>query len=352
MGRKLAEQSGWDAFSIGTYMSESSKAGIVRNYITKFPNTPNLTLAKKIYAENSKTFKDVEDARSMIRKKKGQSGETERKRVKDKSQFAKAGKLNPFKLPESYGVPRLPFKLPLSCNNILCISDLHCPYHDIAALTAALQYGVDNEINCVLINGDLIDFFMLSRFEKTPHKRSVAEEFDTTRAVLKVIRDTFPNALIYYLKGNHCERYEKWLYVKAPEIFDVPEFQLSVLLRLNEFKITMLEDVIVVKAGKLNISHGHHVIKGVFSPVNSARGAYTKVKSSILIGHCHQVSNHTEKDLEGNLASCWSQGALCLLQPDYDPLNTKHSHGFAHIRTQPNGDYTVMNKMIYKGRIL
>ena len=100
------------------------------------------------------------------------------------------------------------------------------------------------------------------------------------------------------------------------------------------------------------MTHGHLNIKGIFAPVNPARGVFLKAKTSLLIGHCHQVSEHTETTLKGKLISCWSTGCLCTLYQPYDPHNTKHSHGFAHVTVQKNGDYSVYNKRIFNGVIL
>lgn len=331
---------------------EALTTTVAREYVAKFPNTPKMSIARKLYKENEKLYTDLEHARTMIRKVTGASGKQQRKESTNKSQFKPLGHQGDFKLPESYAEPKLPFKLPTACNNILCISDMHIPYHDVAAVTAALDYGVRNNINCVFINGDLLDFHHLSRFEKDPRKRSVKQEFDAARQMLEAIRNTFPTAPIYWLKGNHDNRYESWLRVKCPEIFDDEYYYLEQRLRLNELKITLIDDKQLVKAGKLFITHGHLIIKGVFAPVNSARGAYMRAKASIIIGHTHQVSNHVEKDLKGDIVSCWSQGCLCELQPDYDPFVNKHAHGFAHIIVDKGGGYSVENKMIYKGKIL
>lgn len=331
---------------------EIKSASIVNEYLNRFPDTPSLTLAKKIYAEQSIYFKDIDCVRSYIRRKRGQCGERIRSKQIDKSMYREPGKYNPFQLPKSYSEERKPFKLPLANNNILFISDLHIPYHDVTALNLALEYGKKQKVNTIFINGDLLDFHQLSRFQKDPKKRSVKEEFDICKDILKIIRKQFPKAAIYYLKGNHCMRYEKWLVVKAPEVFDMAEFQLETLLELNKFKVTAINDNVLVKFGKLNVSHGHHIIKGVFAPVNSARGAYLKAKASIIIGHTHQVSNHVEKTANREIISCWSVGCLCELQPDYDPMNTKASHGFAHITIEKNGNYHVDNKMIFNGAIL
>ena len=52
----------------------SIKSDIAKEYLLKFPNTANLTLAKKIYAENKILYKDVEEVRSHIRALKGVHG--------------------------------------------------------------------------------------------------------------------------------------------------------------------------------------------------------------------------------------------------------------------------------------
>ena len=137
-----------------------------------------MTLAKKIYAEHRIDFTDVEHARSTIRTYRGQAGDALRKVIKDKSHYKEAGDKNPFKLPESYAVERKPFKLPLADNNILVLSDLHFPYQNNEAISIAMQNGLDNNVNTIFLLGDVLDFFQCSRFEKTPHKRSIAQEFD------------------------------------------------------------------------------------------------------------------------------------------------------------------------------
>lgn len=332
----------------------ATQAEIVREYLANpdYKEMPSLRLAKVIYKKNSLAFKDVEGARQVIRRQRGQLGEHHRKAIKDKTHFKAKGSTNPFKLPESYKESREPYILPVANNNILLVSDFHVPYHDIPAITAAFKFGVENNINTVIINGDLLDFHQLSRFDKDPRSRSVREEFDAARALLQSMRETFPKAKIIWLKGNHCKRYEKWLYAKAPEIFDDPYFQLDERLRLNELKVELLDDLQLIKAGKLHITHGHMIVRGVFAPVNAARGAYLRAKTSTIIGHTHSVSEHTEKDLKGELTTCWSTGCLCDLSPGYDPFTNKHSHGFAHIKTTKDGNYSVKNYRIFNGKIL
>jgi predicted phosphodiesterase len=259
---------------------------------------------------------------------------------------------NPYKIPESEEKERVPFTLPLACNNILLISDLHIPYHSIDAITAALDYGKKENVNTILINGDLIDFYGCSRFEKDPRKRSVKHEFDTTKEFLRILRATFPKAIIYFNKGNHDVRYEHFLMAQAPEIFDDPYYSLDARLELSKVSINLIDDKTIIRAGKLSIHHGHLFFRGFMAPVNSARGLFMKAKQSMICGHVHKVSEHNETNLSGELISCWSTGCLSELSPDYNPHSNNYSHGFAHIRTDNEGNYSVKNFRILKGRIL
>jgi len=331
------------------------KSEIAAEYRKKYPDMPTLKLARILYNQNKLTFKDLEDARYKLRYIEGKVGKTH-KATMDKTKFNEFVKdkprpKNPYNLPTSYKEDRKPLRLPEACNNILLISDLHIPYHDIDAITVALDYGREKKVNTIFINGDLIDNAQVSRFEKDMRKRSVKEEFDLTKQFLVSLRAAFPDAAIYWLKGNHCVRWEKFLQQKVSEIWDDPYFHLEERLRLNEQKITIIDDTVLVKAGKLSITHGHHIFKGIFSPVSPARGAYMKAKQSVIVGHLHRSSQNSEMDLDGNVVSCWSQACLCELRPNYSPLVSNSQHGFAHILVEKGGNYTVHNYQIINGKI-
>lgn len=330
-----------------------TKADIVKPYLERFPEHGNRTLAAKIYKENPAAFKDEENVRTVIRYIRGNNGRKNRDKSATKEFFRpNSTPTNPYKLPESEEKERKPFILPKANNNILVISDLHIPYHSISALTAALNYGKEHEVNTIIINGDLVDFYAISRFEKDPRKRGVRYEFDTCKEVLRVIRAAFPGAQIYWAMGNHDMRYEHYLMAKAPEIFDDPYYRLEERLRLNEERIQTINDKTIIKAGKLSIHHGHLFFRGAFAPVNIARGLFLKTKVSTLIGHTHKESTHTETNLAGELVTCFSMGCMCELSPDYAPFANSYCHGFAHVTVQQNGNFSVKNMRILNGVIL
>ena len=325
-----------------------TKVDIARKYRDEYGmEMPTLKLARIMYEKEKLSFKDVEDCRGSLRAiegKKKTSG------CKHTHNFPERPK-NPYNLPESYQEKREPFVLPTQCNNILLISDLHIPYHDIEAVTIALEYGIEHKVNTIFINGDLIDLHKISRFQSDPHKRSIKQEFDATKQFLRVLRQLFPHAEIYWLKGNHCSRMEKYLLQKAQEIWDDPYFHLEERLRLNEERIHLLDDKVLVKAGKLAITHGHHVFKGIFTPVSPARGAYMKAKQNVIVGHLHRPSYHPEVDMEGKVNAAWSLGCLCEIKPDYSPLISNSQHGFAHVIVEKDGGFTVKNYSIINGKL-
>lgn len=326
-----------------------NKSELAREYRDKYGMEMNtLKLARIMYADHNLLFKNVEDARTFLRAIEGKAGK--KIGIKATHKIEDRPK-NPYSLPESHKEDRPPFKLPKQCNNILVISDLHFPYQDNNAITLALDYGVKHKVNTIFINGDLVDFHQLSKFQKDPRKRSTKEELKATKEFLIILRNTFPNALIYWLKGNHDVRYENWLMTKVFEIFDDEYYHLEQRLQLNEQKIHLIDDKVLVKIGKLNVTHGHHIFKGIFSPVSPARGAFMRAKKSILVGHLHRSSKHSEIDIDGKVIMCYSTSCLCELRPDYNPLVSNSMHGFAHITVEANDDYDVRLLDIIDGKV-
>lgn len=339
--------------------NKTQKRLIAEEYCEKHPNTAHHQLARVIYKKHPELYKDTEEVRTHVRVVRGKGGvkkreESIRKDLFEDFQRSPAGAIkNPYSLPESYEIKREPFIIPKANKNILVISDLHIPYHNIEAITLALNYGKSAQVDTIIINGDLLDFYQLSRFHKDPRKRRVNQELEAARQFLQILRFHFKTANIYFLLGNHDVRYQMWLESKAVELLGCEEFELGSLLRVGELGITVLDDRTLIKAGKLIITHGHLVIRGVFAPVNAARGAYMRAKQSVLIGHTHKISEHTETNMDGDITTTWSTGCLSELSPDYNPFANGYAHGFAHVRvTDDEGRFSVKNIRIFNGQIL
>jgi len=152
---------------------------------------------------------------------------------------------------------------------------------------------------------------------------------------------------IVFKTGNHSERYEKFLIQKAPELFDIEVLAFENIIAVPG--IEYVKNKRIIKAGKLNITHGHEFGESIFSPVNPARGLYLRAKASVIAGHHHQTSEHTEADMNGKVTGAWSIGCLCDLNPHYRPLN-KWNHGFAVV-DHDGDEFEVSNHKIINGKI-
>jgi predicted phosphodiesterase len=323
--------------------------------LAKWPDLPNLTLARKLYEDNPEVYTTLDNARASVRYYRGACGSKKRANVKiDNFQPAKQaiamGIPNPFFLPESDEVEWEPYVIPKAVTRLLILSDVHIPYHNVEAVTLAMQYGKDKAVNGIMLNGDILDFYGLSTFEKDPRKRRFSEELEMGRQFLRVLRKEFDGVPIYYKLGNHEERYERYLRIKAPELLDVAEFRMDVLLRFGELGVELIDDKRITQFGKLNIMHGHEFGKSVFSPVNPARGLYMRGKENCIAGHNHQTSSHVEPSMNGHVVNTWSTGCLCELHPAYMPIN-KWNLGFAYAEREADNGFTVHNHTIIKGKI-
>jgi predicted phosphodiesterase len=325
------------------YTPKFTKTKLAAEYRNKYGwEMPTLKLARIMQKENPLLFMSVEAARDTLRAIEGKSAKHS-KVVKQMEERPK----NPYNLPKSEEAIYEPYYL--KAKRLLVLSDIHIPYHSIDAITAAFDYAKKEKPDAILLNGDTIDFFQLSRFVKDPKARSFAHELLAFKEFMDVLKKTF-DCQIYFKTGNHEERYFHYLWMKAGELNGVDEFELENIIKARAEGIEIIKDKRIIKAGHLNIIHGHEFGGSVFSPVNIARGLFLKGKVSAMQGHNHQTSEHTESNMNGEIVTTFSLGCLSELNPAYLPIN-KWNHGFAMVDI--DGDsFDVRNKRIYKGKVL
>ena len=325
-----------------------TKGEIAKAALKQFPTASTRALARIIEADNKELF-TFQSARDAIMYYRGAGGKKKRKLLKDKSFVRKKTNEDPFEfIPKSYAMRRDVWHLPTSIKNVAVWGDLHIPYHESDAVKAAIKLAKDDKVDAIFLNGDVLDFFGLSFHEKNPKNRPrISEELESAREFLKGLRKHFPNIPIYWVDGNHENRLERYLAVKAPELLDTSEFQISSLLRMAEYGITYLGFRTKCYFGKLLVEHGDR-LKGT-GGVNPARTARLKYKRSVLINHFHKLSVDSGKQYDGDVMTCWSNGCLCELEPEYMEVN-EHVHGVCHV--QMDGDnYRVRQYQIINGKV-
>lgn len=305
----------------------------------KFPDTASRTLAKRIAVEQKIS---IECARTIVRTIRGTKGEKQRKNTTDKSLFqpGRQAGTKP-QLPPSLAKKWEPFELGTGIS-VGILSDVHIPYHDEAALAAAVAYLKKRKPDVLLLNGDFADFYTISRYTKNPKKRNFKREVKLLREGLSWLRSQFASSRIVYKLGNHDERWDHWLWNHAPEISDLPQVRLPSILGAKKHGIEFVGDGRPVMAGKLAVFHGHELSGGPFVPAMPARSAFLRTTASVMVGHHHRTSTHTQPNWKHEEIVCWSVACLADLNPEYSRVNA-HNHGFADIEVAADGQFSVHN---------
>jgi len=308
---------------------------LVEQYIETHRGKNKTHIARLLTADYPGFFPDVEAARSAIRYATGTHGDRKR---------ANAKNIIEFNLPEPETSNTAPIAIPVK--DLVVLSDIHIPYHDTAAVKAAVEFCKGHE--AVLLNGDILDMYGISRFEKDPRKRNLAQELEDGRNFFFWLRQELPDAIIYFKKGNHEDRWESYLSRINPAMLDIEDFRLPVIMRFGELRIQELNTRGPIKAGRLNIWHGHEL--GMTSGgVNPARSLALKTKTHGLTAHFHRSSSHRSAEYGAGTKMTYSTGCLCHLAPEYAPVN-EWSHGFAHV-TVTGKDFHVNLINIENGKI-
>jgi hypothetical protein len=335
-----------------TYNSQSIVGQKVKQLCLEYKGTTSKALSRIAYKKYKKSFKSLDQAYSMVRYYRGESGKLNRKLMSKNSLAVKNvpnyDELYP--VPESMTVPRGRWSLPKSIKRVMLIGDLHSPFHDKKAIQAAYSDAKARKVDAVFINGDLIDFHGLSFHERDPDRRiPISEELEVTRELLKGMRKVFKGIPIYYIPGNHERRLERYLIGKAADLLGVEEFRLDVLLKLGEIGIEYIPYRTKTYFGKLLVDHGDRMIGT--GGVNPARNARLKYKRSVIVNHFHKLTVDSGKIYDGEVLTCWSNGCLCELEPGYMEIN-EHVHGFCYVdMIDQNGGFSVTQKQIINGKI-
>jgi hypothetical protein len=316
----------------------SKDTQIVLDYLERFPEAPSKTLARKIYSENP-ALNSLESVYGKVRYYRGQYGKAHRKTLQNK-RFQKELKveftMKEKFLPESYATKRDTFIFPSGCNSVGVIGDLHIPYQDNDAIEAAFDEMEKQNIESLFINGDMLDFYQMSFHEKDPRMVHFKEELESGRQFLDYCRSRFPGIPIYFIPGNHENRFERYLRVKASELLDMDEFRLDVLLRVAEYGVQYIPFRSKVVFGDFLIEHGDK-IPGAGGVV-PARTALMRLKTNCLINHFHKTSSSSQRVYgpdESTTIRGYSLGCLCELTPEYLEIN-EWNHGFAILKRNGN----------------
>jgi hypothetical protein len=167
---------------------------------------------------------------------------------------------------------------------IVAISDLQCPYMDMAAVDAVSDWIREIKPDEVLNVGDSIDLPQISRWTKGTEgefTRDIGKHRDITVSVLKQLGTTG------MVRSNHTDRILVAVRTRLPGFLGLPELELENFLRLGELGIKYYPGMHRFAPGWL-LAHGD---EGPVSRVGgqTARTLSDRTGMSILCGHTHRL---------------------------------------------------------------
>jgi predicted phosphodiesterase len=122
-----------------------------------------------------------------------------------------------YNLPESFEESFEHYHLPSVLENVGVMNDLHIPYHSIESIEDTIDYFIKKKVDSVFLNGDILDCYMLSKFNPDPRKRHFRDEIEAFKNFIGVLKANVTNN-IYYKLGNHEEYrlFQTWLRLSRP----------------------------------------------------------------------------------------------------------------------------------------
>jgi predicted phosphodiesterase len=332
--------------------AKNGKIDVAREYIEKYIQLGikhNRGYSKKYIAtvlseDRPDLFKNIEDARTFVR------AATNTKGFRDHSKAGEdlARRFALIESPYSELKDSEPLIIPKQYKNTLVLSDQHSRFYDRRANMVAIDYGVKNGCDSVIINGDFMDFYRESKFDKSAMTvEAFLSEQDWGVEMLRLLQDCFGK--VFLKLGNHDARreaYQQRLALKYGEYVNLSSYE--EYLDFEGSTVVFVPDYTYIKYGKLYIIHGHEYSGG---GIHVAYNRLNKTMVNTLSGHSHITQGFPKTNLAGEVFGSWTTGCLCDLHPRYNPLNNWNL-GFARVERDSTGDFEVLNKRIYNGKIM
>ena len=165
-------------------------------------------------------------------------------------------------------------------NGIVIIgSDIHIPFQDDKAVKAFIDYCEEIQPTAIILNGDILDFYKLSRFVKG-EGRNPYEEITTCQELLKDLKSKCQNSEVYYVIGNHETRLETYVLNNAPHLASLVE---------DVFSIIKTKDIGVTGCAEVNINDSFVCTHGKLLGNKAGLSAIKEIEKHYMSGasgHC------------------------------------------------------------------
>lgn len=190
----------------------------------------------------------------------------------------------------------------------MVFNDPRIPFHDVKSLDLVLDIFEDLDLDRMVINGDLLDFYNVnSHGPKHPDiSTNLEDELIAGREFFEGLRERFPKKEIVFIFGNHEDRLDRFIVKNSKQLWG--------LLTLENF----------INFDRLNIEYHHYNYRYQLENTNcfiqhsppsyGQNGARTsllsKPNATFIYGCTHRVQHSCNTDAHGNVHSVYFNGWL------------------------------------------
>lgn len=218
------------------------------------------------------------------------------------------------------------------------INDLHIPFHDKEVLLKVLKFIYDLQPTRLFLNGDFLDCYEISSFDKNPFELfTLREELKIAEGYLDQISSRLNKTKKIFIFGNHEYRFQKFLIRNAQPLMGLPGISLKEQLKLKELNYEIIDSGLkesFYDAGSFLVGHFNKV--SIHSGY-TAKALIERYGKSLIQAHVHRLGMHA-KTLHGKTLIGIENGCLCDLNPSYT-LSPNWQHGFTIIHYENNKPY-------------
>jgi len=217
----------------------------------------------------------------------------------------------------------------------LVFSDTHIPFLDSKAFLEVLNALKNNKYDKVIIPGDLMDFYGISRFDNSPNRADDLEyELTCGKEVLDKIRNYHAGEVIF-LEGNHCERLQRFLSRgKNRALYNLSCLKIDELLNFKKYNV-------INQGLYYHLNDNFIITHGTKCGIEPAKGEALAHGISGMSGHSHKTQTY-KKNYYNKTIEWYSLGCLADIKAlEYaSRYNYQWDQSFAEI------DYTNNNQKI------
>jgi metallophosphoesterase superfamily enzyme len=199
-------------------------------------------------------------------------------------------------------------------SRLMACGDAHFPFVDKQAIEALESVIKTWRPDYLVLLGDIVDFYQLSRFNKDPGRTlKLQEDIDMATEFLGNIRSLVGgDCKIFFIEGNHEHRLRKWLN-NHPEVASLKSLSLPHLLQLEKWDMNYVSITETLKIGDFVFVHGDYNRKW---SGQSGRAHLERFLKSGISGHSHRLNVFFWRGMDSVLT--WGEaGCLCDLEPEW-----------------------------------